>query len=163
MKLKRHRNTMSCFHSEAQSCFILFFMIIAITGCGTPDLQPWHEVSIDNEFKSSMEGDEIRSFQDYLALEDRVFDELRDELSSSGDRMINRFSTGSLSDPTRRRPNWNRTQELVVDSPRGGVLMLHGLTDSPYTMRSLATQMANEGFHMIALRLPAHGTDIGNN
>ena len=142
----------------ALPCLALTGAIAA--GCGTSELQPWHEASLDSEFTASMEGEEVRDLDDYVALEERLFAELRDEVSGSvGPGLtINRFSPGSLSDPARRRPNWNRTQELAVESPRGGVLMLHGLTDSPYTMRSLGTRLADEGFHVVALRLPAHGT-----
>lgn len=143
--------------------FTMSCILVAATmaaGCGTTNLRPWHEVSLDSEFSASMEGGEVRDFKDYFALEERLFAELRDELVLGVEvgQVINRYSSGSLSDPTGRVPNWNRTQELAVENPRGGVLMLHGLTDSPYTMRSLAKQLADEGFHVIALRLPAHGT-----
>ena len=38
------------------------------------------------------------------------------------------------------------------------ILLLHGLTDSPYHMRALAKVFKKEGFYVLALRLPGHGT-----
>jgi alpha-beta hydrolase superfamily lysophospholipase len=38
------------------------------------------------------------------------------------------------------------------------VLLLHGLTDSPYSMRSIAEHLAASGFEVVGLRLPGHGT-----
>jgi alpha-beta hydrolase superfamily lysophospholipase len=48
---------------------------------------------------------------------------------------------------------------MVPDGPvEGAVLLLHGLTDSPYTMRHLAEIYRSRGFRVLALRLPGHGT-----
>ena len=147
--LKRHSNFVS-----------LVLAALMMSACGTNNLQRWHELTLESEFTASMEGNQIRQFSDYLELENRLFTELTSELTANvdSDRLLNRFSLGSLSDPKRRFPNWNRTQEFAVESAKGGVLLLHGLTDSPYTMRKLSIRLSNEGFHTIALRLPAHGT-----
>ena len=44
---------------------------------------------------------------------------------------------------------------------RGGVLLLHGLTDSPYSVRAEAELYASEGFYALSLRVPGHGTIPG--
>ena len=36
--------------------------------------------------------------------------------------------------------------------------MLHGLSDSPYSMRTLGQQLHGSGFHVVGLRVPGHGT-----
>lgn len=41
-----------------------------------------------------------------------------------------------------------------------GVLVLHGFTGSPQTMRAIADAMVREGFSVEMPRLPGHGTDI---
>ena len=56
--------------------------------------------------------------------------------------------------------NWNRTFELA---PSGGdatcgVLLLHGMSDSPYSLRAIAERIHREGGHVLGLRLPGHGT-----
>jgi esterase/lipase len=40
----------------------------------------------------------------------------------------------------------------------GAVLMVHGLTDSPYYMRTLADILYNAGYNVAAVLLPGHGT-----
>jgi carboxylesterase len=41
-----------------------------------------------------------------------------------------------------------------------GVLVLHGFTGSPYSMRPLADVLANRGFNVELPRLPGHGTAV---
>ena len=36
--------------------------------------------------------------------------------------------------------------------------MLHGLTDSPYSMKALADTLVSRGFEVTVLRMPGHGT-----
>lgn len=45
---------------------------------------------------------------------------------------------------------------------RRGVLMIHGLTDSPYFMRPLAEFFREQGYRVMALLLPGHGTQPGD-
>ncbi len=43
-----------------------------------------------------------------------------------------------------------------------GILLTHGLTDSPYFMRHLANYFAGQGFLVLAILLPGHGTQPGD-
>ncbi|MDP1536107.1 MAG: alpha/beta fold hydrolase, partial [Burkholderiales bacterium] len=43
-----------------------------------------------------------------------------------------------------------------------GVLLTHGLTDSPYFMRYLAAFFQRNGFRVMAVLLPGHGTQPGD-
>ncbi len=43
-----------------------------------------------------------------------------------------------------------------------GVLLIHGLTDSPYFMRYLAEFFRESGFRVMAILLPGHGTQPGD-
>ena len=45
---------------------------------------------------------------------------------------------------------------------RRGVLLTHGLSDSPYTMRHLAEFFRQRGFRVMAVLLPGHGTQPGD-
>jgi len=45
---------------------------------------------------------------------------------------------------------------------RRGVLLTHGLTDSPYFMRHLAAFFQQNGFRVMAILLPGHGTQPGD-
>src|SRR5688500_9902352 len=41
---------------------------------------------------------------------------------------------------------------------RLAALLVHGLTDSPYSMRALADTLLAQGYYVVVLRLPGHGT-----
>ena len=45
---------------------------------------------------------------------------------------------------------------------RRGILLTHGLTDSPYFMRYLAAFFQEQGFRVMAILLPGHGTQPGD-
>jgi alpha-beta hydrolase superfamily lysophospholipase len=123
-----------------------------------PDLDRWHEASLDAEFEADSE---IRDFEAYLALEDRLFAQLEEQVyartTPSEGKGINRYARGSHADPSRWSPDWNRSFELTPDAPTAGVVMLHGMSDSPYSMRSLAQMMHRERAHVVGLRIPGHG------
>src|SRR5262249_29367611 len=55
--------------------------------------------------------------------------------------------------------NWNRSFDIGPhDDAVAGALLLHGLTDSPYSLRSIGEHLAQQGVRVIGLRLPGHGT-----
>jgi len=139
----------------------ILLLAFCIVACGGQPLEPWHTSKLSSEFTAKM-SDEVSTFDEYLLLEDLLFQELQDEIYADTPTGIEyalvRYSSGSLSDPNIRDPNFNRTFELRADSPRGGVLLLHGLTDSPYSLRALGEMLNELGFWVVGLRLPGHGT-----
>lgn len=48
------------------------------------------------------------------------------------------------------------------DGPRRGILMVHGLSDSPFMMRDLGQFFQRQGFYVLAMQLPGHGTRPGD-
>jgi len=126
-----------------------------------PPLMPWHLAPLSAEFRAA-DAPKLGSLDDYRALEARLMAELDAEVfaqvPADERRAINRYAAGSLADARKRTPNWNLTFELPAPKPKGAVLLLHGLTDSPYSMRALAELFAARGWHVVGLRLPGHGT-----
>lgn len=126
-----------------------------------PDLQPWHLAALDGDYNAARTED-ITSFADYLELEDKLFAQLQQQVYNQTEpehhRILNRYHQGSLADPDRFDRNWNRTFELEVAKPRGGVLLIHGLSDSPYSMRRLGEVFHAMDFWVVGIRLPGHGT-----
>ena len=47
---------------------------------------------------------------------------------------------------------------LSHSEPVAGAVLLHGLSDSPYSLRALGQQLHDRQFEIIGLRLPGHGT-----
>ena len=127
-----------------------------------PDLKPWHEVDLEQDFHADMQVDTLAG---YLEVEERAFaelgEEVLDQIESQDQFAFNRFTRGSFSDPEKIQPNWNRTFVLTQAEPRGGVLLLHGLSDSPYSLRSVGQQLHEDGWLVLGMRMPAHGTAPG--
>ena len=122
--------------------------------------EPWHLVALHQEFSASRLST-VPDFTSYRQLEDRLFRELHEKVyqeKAGPGSNFNRYRTGSLSDPSGYEVNWNKSFEMPVENPRGGMLMLHGLTDSPYSMRALSEKLHDQGFWIVGLRLPGHGT-----
>lgn len=126
-----------------------------------PDLEIWHKVRLESDFTAER-SDDISSIAGYLELEDRLFDELDTRIRSHLDHqdltLFNRFNAGSLSDPDVWSTNWNRSFDLGPRQPAGAALLLHGLTDSPYSLRAIGEHLAGRGLRVVGLRLPGHGT-----
>jgi alpha-beta hydrolase superfamily lysophospholipase len=124
-----------------------------------PELKVWHQIELDAEFTADSP---VQSFEDYLALEKQLFAQLEEgvftRIPGEDRNLINRYHRGSLSDPGRWSLNWNRTFELSTDAPKAGVLLLHGMSDSPYSLKSLGRRLHSAGAWVIGLRLPGHGT-----
>ena len=140
---------------------LLLFAIASVSGCDGRHLEPWHSARLSSEF-DARKVDEISTFEDCVALEERVFNELveevYDEVETGPEFELVRYSAGSAADPRGRKPDYNRTFELRVDRPRGGVLLLHGMSDSPYSLLEIGKTVHEQGYWVIGLRLPGHGT-----
>ncbi|MFI0843759.1 alpha/beta hydrolase [Mesorhizobium sp. IMUNJ 23232] len=135
-------------------------LIIAVIVLNSkPDLSVWHLVHLDEEFTKNAP---VTSLEGYLALEDRLFAQLQSDVYARIDDAerteFNRYNAGSRSDPAKWPQNWNHTYQLTSDAPAFGVLMLHGYSDSPYSLRTLARQLHEEGGEVLGLRIPGHGT-----
>ncbi|CAI2792083.1 Thermostable monoacylglycerol lipase [Serratia grimesii] len=140
----------------------LFAVRIYDTQSG-PALEPWHTF-VPHEL-SAAEMDKT-NWQGYLAAESRVFDDVKanvtDKLSASERIPLNRYFDGSPVYPEHFVRDWNRSYELIPQGePRGAVVLLHGLTDSPYSLRHIAENYRQHGYVAVGIRLPAHGTVPG--
>ena len=127
-------------------------------------LSPWHSVEMTTEF-SAEQTSASYGLEDLLAVEDQLFEELAEWVANdpSGAALLSRFNPSSPTNPLNMDPNWNRT--FLLEPPgkvRGGALLLHGLSDSPYSMRALGQAMTESGFFVVGLRLPGHGTTPGS-
>lgn len=125
-----------------------------------PDLKPWHTWA-----PSEADADEIDELDwaAWLAREDALMKDLRAHMAKSldpADRVpANRYFDGSPLYAARFTHDWNRSYELLpAQAPVGAVVLLHGLSDSPYSLRHVALAYVSRGYAAIGLRLPGHGT-----
>jgi alpha-beta hydrolase superfamily lysophospholipase len=130
-----------------------------------PDLHPWHRLVSTLEPRAA-EITPAYTLEAYLAREEAVFQELHNQVvpaasAGANPAVPNRFVEGSRSYPENLGTNLNRTQILTVPEPKGGALLIHGLTDSPYSMRAMAERLHAAGFYTVSLRMQGHGTAPG--
>jgi alpha-beta hydrolase superfamily lysophospholipase len=145
---------------------VIIFATIVIGGAldarrRLPDLQPWHRFVPRDARAADLTPQS--TLADYLAIEDRAFKAVRDEIELPLDPAwrvpANRYNPEGLSYPGRLGTDWNRTQVLAPQGEAiGGALLVHGLTDAPYSMRTIGEELRAQGYHVLALRVPGHGT-----
>ena len=123
-------------------------------------IEAWH-----TEVPPELDADAIDAtdWAGYLAAEDRAFAFIRDNVTQRldpGQRLsLNRYFSGSPVYPPNSAQDWNRSFILEPAQPsRGVVVLLHGLTDAPYSLRHVAQLYRARGWTAVAIRMPGHGT-----
>ena len=120
-----------------------------------PPLRPWHTLQPEADFHTQRA--EVSDLRAYRALESRLVQQWRSTVSQARPGALSRYHPGNPLTARVSDRDWNRTVELPVENPRGAVLLLHGMSDSPYSLRALALGLQAAGFRALALRLPGHG------
>jgi alpha-beta hydrolase superfamily lysophospholipase len=139
---------------------ITFFSIRVYVTQGGPRLAVWHTY-VPHELKARAL--DTADWNQYLAHEAKVFESVKTEVTQKldpDDRVpMNRYFDGSPVYPPHFVQDFNRSFVLEPkDAPIGAVVLLHGLTDSPYSQRHIAESYRDHGFVAIVIRLPGHGT-----
>ena len=146
---------------------LLALLLLAVTGgfaayavLMLPDVDPWHTMPLAGEFTADDE--DGLDFAGYQAKEAALFEALQRELSRLPPDA--RYYVGSRYDPegpaltlAPGQP-YNRSTRHTPAQPRGAALLIHGLSDAPYSMRALGAVLVAQGFEVTSLRLPGHGT-----
>jgi len=156
--LHSSRRVMRVVLSSLAGALVVVVVVVVISLNNRPDLKVWHTTVLDQEFSVDSG---LKNFAQYLELEERLFKQL-DQLiyqviDKTDQRSINRYFKDSLSDPGRWPTNWNRSFVLPVETPAIGVLLLHGMSDSPYSLRSIGQLLHDHGAYVIGMRIPGHG------
>jgi alpha-beta hydrolase superfamily lysophospholipase len=125
-----------------------------------PPLEIWH-THVPHEMSAAEIG--ASNWTQYLAAEQKAFADVRaevtDKLEPEARNAANRYFAGSPIYPGNFAQDWNRSFVLEPSGPPiGAVVLLHGLTDTPYSVRTIAQRYAEHGFVAVGIRLPGHGT-----
>ncbi|AMA03455.1 alpha/beta fold hydrolase [Enterobacter asburiae] len=128
-----------------------------------PELHLWHTWRADEMSVREMDN---ADFARYIARENAIFADLDRAVTAKTEgeerTPLNRYYRQSLVWPGQFTPDANRSFVLMpAGKPRGAVVLLHGLTDSPYSVRRLAVNYQQHGFVAVVPRLPGHGTAPG--
>ena len=126
-----------------------------------PDLEPWHRI-VPPDFRAA-DLTSQSTLANYLAKEDAAFRVVHDQIEQRLDPAwrvpANRYNPDGVSHPGRLGTDWNRSQVLSPPGDTtGGALLVHGLTDAPYSMRAIGEDLRARGYLVAALRMPGHGT-----
>lgn len=126
---------------------------------GAAPLMPWH-VLVPVE----LQPDQIDAmdWEAWLHAEQALMASVRrriqERIGASGGAS-SRYTEGGPLDPAGYVIDWNRSFRWQPEQPaQGSVVLLHGLTDSPYSVRHLAQHYQSRGFRVVAPRMPGHGT-----
>jgi esterase/lipase len=130
---------------------ILTLIFALITGCSSGGSQR-HRPS-DRNSTFSYEGN---SFAEYINHSRRLIAETRTDLAPENREERVEGNAPFLLIPGDSCPGGTSSKY------RRGILLVHGLTDSPYDMRALARFFQGECFYVQALLLPGHGTRPGD-
>jgi alpha-beta hydrolase superfamily lysophospholipase len=128
-----------------------------------PALAPWHTFAPP---EAGAEAIAAMTWADWLAQEEALFAAVRAEVVDPLDPRYqtpeNRYFAGSPLYPGGFAIDWNRSFTLEPDGPpRGAVVLVHGLTDAPFSLRHVAELYRDAGFVAVAPRMPGHGTTPG--
>ncbi|HEH9403630.1 TPA: alpha/beta hydrolase [Aeromonas bestiarum] len=139
---------------------LLGWGVIAYLAWQAAPLQLWHtfvppELSAEELDSSDWQAYLTREQQLFSLVEREVVAKTPPEQQLAG----NRYFQDAPINPAHFRDNWNRSYLLRPDGEVKGVaVFLHGLTDSPYSLRHLAQRYREQGFIALGLRIPGHGT-----
>lgn len=123
-----------------------------------PELKKWHEKSKYEE--PSYE--KFKTIDEYLVAEKEFLEKTYAEVEIKSKDDLTRFSkNGILSPINEKGENINSSFELIPEEIKGGVLLLHGLTDSPFMMRDVGQIFYEKGYYVLGLRYKYHGTFPG--
>lgn len=150
---------------------VLFVVFVLLGVLGTriydiqskPPLQLWHTFVPHDMQAPAIDN---TTWDGYIRAENRLFADVcanvTDKLPASQQASFNRYFAQSPLYPGHFSMDWNRSVVLKPQGqPKGAVVLLHGLTDTPYSMRHIAMHYQQLGYVAVAIRLPAHGTVPG--
>ena len=139
---------------------VTILFVRAFDAWRSPPLKLWH-TQVPHELDAH--DIDAADWETWVVAENAAFAEVQreviDALPAEDQISINRYFAASPINPQRFAQNWNHSFVLTpVGTPRGAVVLLHGLTDSPYSVRHIALRYVERGYVAVAVRMPGHGT-----
>lgn len=125
-----------------------------------PPLQPWHLHVPDEPTAGQIDN---MDWGQWISREQGIMADVRanvtDKLPKAAQVPQNRYFADAPMNPANLRQDWNRSLSRAPGTPpAGAVVLLHGLTDAPYSLRHIVDLYSARGWHVVAIRLPGHGT-----
>ena len=135
-------------------CFFLLLLgaVMVITGCATPSprLQP---SGLNTTFAVA----EGTPFAKYLQETREMIIKARVDIHDDNREVVLKANM-----PFELRPDEGNFPKGKNGKYRKGILLIHGLSDSPYLLQPLARHLQKQGFLVRTILLPGHGTVPGD-
>ncbi len=145
---------------------LLIYLVMAVKSTSLPELKDWHHPQKKKDNLLARKRKVYHDFSEYLAEEKEFLEQSYKEVEVKKPKPFdnyNRYVRNSQSSPYKNGEDLNRSFQCIPNhnKMKGGILLVHGLTDSPYYLRGIADIFAKNGYYVICLRLPGHGTYPG--
>ncbi|KAA9129825.1 alpha/beta fold hydrolase [Marinihelvus fidelis] len=137
---------------------VIALLVTELAGLSRVELSPWHSLRL-GKLQRTCVGGQVSTFSAWQECEEKLITRSGEMLAEAVEHWpaLSRFDPASPTYDRQFTPDWNHTVELVPPRPVGGAVLLHGLSDSPYSLRAVALRLHDLGFHVVAPRLPGHG------
>jgi len=121
-----------------------------------PSLKAWHlnkpspELLLNNDYST---------FEYFVAADKQYISDNFKKIESTDYDIFERYNPNSVNYPLNAKIDYNAS--FIMDpgaNTKGIIVLIHGLSDSPYHMRDIAKRFYGDGFYVFVLRMPGHGT-----
>ncbi len=145
-----------------KTVLIVLFIIVSIVffrafdSRNLPKLQAWHLVKPLPEL---LLNSEFSNFKDFVDADKKYVKECFNLIESTSFDNFERYNPNSPNYPYISEIGYNSS--FILDpgtNAKGIIVLLHGLSDSPYHIRDIAKHFYSNGYYVFGLRLPGHGT-----
>jgi len=139
---------------------VTVYMVRVLDSRNQIPLEPEHLIQLDRDYDVDRDG--VINWQAYRSLERDLAEDLDQQLAERS-RNTSRINRHHINNPLRQvEKNWNYSQLLEPQQVSGVAVLVHGLTDSPYSVRATAEIFQQQGYITYAPRLPGHGYNVGS-
>lgn len=134
----------------------ILLLLLLLAGCNGTKLSTSHQDSgINNRFIGKG-----KSFAEYINASRSIINQARTDLT-----VVNRNVIVNGNLPFELKPDISCSANMTIGTKkpyRRGVLLVHGLSSSPYLMKPMGDIFAKKCFRVMAVLLPGHGTRSGD-
>ena len=139
-------------HKGLKQLFLFLALSVMLSGCATlpPRLQ---ESGLNSRFAF----DRDAPFDEYIRQSERMIEKARVDIHEGNREMVL-----AANRPFELMPDESRFPRNRAGRHEKGILLIHGLSDSPYFLRPIARHLRERGFLVRSILLPGHGTVPGD-
>jgi esterase/lipase len=140
-------------HHKRKRFFLFFMLSIVLMGCATIPPPRLQESGMNSRFAYSRDV----PFDEYIRQSGRMIEKARVDINET-----NRSLILDANLPFELKPDEGRFPRNREGRYERGILLIHGLSDSPYFLKPVARRLREQGFLVRSILLPGHGTVPGD-